>query len=188
MLLLSATGLSRAFDADPLFADLGLELFNGQRVALVGPNGAGKTTLLRILAGLDEPDTGEVRRHVGARVALLQQHPELTWGRTLFEEARSALDDLIAAQDDLVRTAEKLAVATNEIDRKTLAARFDRLTELLHHQDAYTIDHKVETVLGGLGFVADEYQRPTTEFSGGQQRRLLLAKLLLSAPDVMLLD
>src|SRR3954447_23032119 len=125
MLLLSGTGLSRAFDADPLFEDLALELYNGERVALVGPNGVGKTTLLRILAGLDNPDTGDVRTHAGARVALLQQHPELAAGKTLFEEARSALNELLSAQEELVRTAEKLAVATGESERKTLAARFD---------------------------------------------------------------
>ena len=188
MLLLSCSGLSRGFDAGPLFEDLDYELYNGQRVALVGPNGAGKTTLLRILAGIDEPDTGEVRRHAGARVALLQQHPELTGNRTLFDEAKSALDDLLAAHEELVRTAEKLAASTDEAEHKSLAARFDRLTELLHHQDAYSLDHKVETILGGLGFVEADYGRPVESFSGGQQRRLLLGKLLLSAPDVMLLD
>ena len=75
MLLLSCSQLSRGFDAGPLFENLGFELFNGQRVGLVGPNGVGKTTLLRILAGLDHPDTGAVRLHAGARVALLSQQP-----------------------------------------------------------------------------------------------------------------
>jgi ATP-binding cassette, subfamily F, member 3 len=188
MLLLSATGLTRGFDAEPLFQDLSLDLYNGQRAALVGPNGAGKTTLLRILAGIDEPDSGVVNRFAGAHVAILQQHETFPFGRTLFEEARSALDQLLAAQEDLVKTAERLAATTDESERKSLSARFDRLTELLHHQDAYTIDHKVETVLEGLGFHAEAFGRPVNSFSGGQQRRLLLAKLLLAAPDVMLLD
>lgn len=188
MLLLNCTAISRGFDAGPLFEDLSLELRHGERVALVGPNGAGKTTLLRILAGLDEPDTGEVRRHAGARVALLQQHEEPTGSRTLFEEARGALAELTAAQEELVQTAERLAATADDAERRSLAARFDRLTELLHHEDAYTIDHKVETVLGGLGFRPEDYQRPVGTFSGGQQRRLALARLLLSAPDVMLLD
>lgn len=188
MLLLSAEGLSRGFDADPLFEDLAFELRHGERTALVGPNGAGKTTLLRILAGLDEPDTGEVRLHAGARVALLQQHEPADGSQTLFEAARGALAALTAAQDELVQTAEKLSAATDDAERKSLAARFDRLTELLHHEDAYTIDHKVETILGGLGFRPEDYERPVRTFSGGQQRRLALAQLLLSAPDVMLLD
>jgi len=76
MLLLSCTGLSRGFDAGPLFEDLGFELFHGERVGLVAPNGAGKTTLMRILAGQAQPDTGEVRLHAGARAALLQQTEE----------------------------------------------------------------------------------------------------------------
>ena len=88
----------------------------------------------------------------------------------------------------MVHTAEALAQATDEAERKTLAARYDRLNELLRHHDAYNVDHHVEHVLDGLGFRADDYDRPVDTFSGGQQSRLMLAKLLLAAPDVMLLD
>src|SRR5713101_3991782 len=118
MILLSCSRLSRGFDAGPLFEDIGFELYSGERVGLVGPNGVGKTTLLRLLAGLDSPDDGEVRLHAGARPALLKQQPEFKAGRPLFEEARSALDELLAAHEDMVRTAEALAGATGEAERK----------------------------------------------------------------------
>ena len=188
MLLLSCFGLARGFDEGPLFEDIGFELQAGERVGLVGPNGAGKTTLLRILAGLDRADEGEVRLHAGARVSLLRQQPVFEPERTLFAEARSALDELLAAHDEMIRTAEALALATEESERKTLAARYDRLNELLRHHDAYNVDHQVEQVLDGLGFRRDDYERPVETFSGGQQSRLMLAKLLLASPDVMLLD
>src|SRR5436853_7562195 len=122
MLLLSCSRLQRGFDEGPLFENVGFELQAGERVGLVGPNGVGKTTLLRILARLDRPDDGEVRLHAGARVSLLRQQPEFPPGRTLFEEARSGLDELVAAHDDMVHTAEALAGATSEAQRKTLAA------------------------------------------------------------------
>src|SRR5205085_6796027 len=109
MLLLSCTDLSRGFDEGPLFENVGFELFSGERVGLVGPNGVGKTTLMKILAGQDRPDTGEVRRHAGARVALLRQQPDFAPGRTLFAEAKTALDELLAAHDDMIHTAEALA-------------------------------------------------------------------------------
>ena len=188
MLLLSCSGLSRGFDAEPLFEDLGFELYHGQRVGLVGPNGVGKTTLMRILAGLDQPDTGEVRLHAGARAVLLRQQPDFAPGRSLFLETRHALDGLIAAHEDMVHTAEKLAAATDEAERKSLVARYDRLNEMLRWHDAYNVDHRVEEVLDGLGFRREDYDRSVDTFSGGQQSRLMLAKLLLSAPDVMLLD
>src|SRR5947209_8522888 len=128
MLLLSCEGLSRGFDAGALFEDLGFELFHGERIGLVAPNGAGKTTLLRILAGSDQPDTGDVRLHAGARIGLLQQTEEFAVGQSLFAEAKTALDDLLAAQTELVRTAERLAVASEPAERKTLSDRFHRLT------------------------------------------------------------
>src|SRR6516225_10119091 len=88
----------------------------------------------------------------------------------------------------MIRTAEALAKATDDSQRKSLAARYDRLNELLRHHDAYNLDHRIEQVLDGLGFRRDEYHRPVDTFSGGQQSRLMLAKLLLASPDVMLLD
>jgi ATP-binding cassette subfamily F protein 3 len=188
MLLLSCSRLCRGFDEGPLFENVGFEVHAGERIGLVGPNGAGKTTLLRLLAGLDRPDEGEVRLHAGARISLLRQTPELAPGRTLFEEAKSALDEELAAHDDMIRTAEALARATDESERKSLAARYDRLHELLSHHDAFNVDHRIRQVLDGLGFTADDYHRPVDTFSGGQQSRLMLAKLLLAAPDVMLLD
>jgi ATP-binding cassette subfamily F protein 3 len=188
MLLLSCTNLTRGYDRGPLFEDISFELYHGERVGLVGPNGAGKSTLLRILAGLDSPDKGDVRYHAGARCLLLEQDAEMVQGRTLFEEAKSAFAEMLAAQEEMVRTADELAKAKTEIERKALAAKYDRLNELLRHNDAYTVDHKVEEVLHGLGFRDEDYGRTLETFSGGQQRRLLLAKLLLSGPDVLLLD
>lgn len=188
MLLLSCTRLSRGFDEGPLFRDVGFELQAGDRVGLVGPNGAGKTTLLRLLAGLDRPDDGDVRLHAGSRVALLRQQPFFESGRTLFAEARTALDELHAAHDEMIRTAEALAKTSDEAQHRALADRYDRLNELLRHHDAYNLDHRIEQVLDGLGFVRADYHRPVETFSGGQQSRLMLAKLLLAAPDVMLLD
>ncbi len=187
-LLLSCENLSRGFDADPLFEDLSLDIFTGQRIGLVGPNGAGKTTLMNLLAGIDRPDTGEVRLHAGARVGLLKQQAEFVPGRSLFDEAKTALDEILAAHDDMIRTAELLAQATDESQRKALAQRYDRLQELLHSQEAFAVDHRIEEVLQGLGFVADDYGRTVDTFSGGQQSRLMLAKMLLASPDVLLLD
>ncbi len=188
MLLMSCTGLSRSFDRGPLFEDLGFELFHGERVGLVGPNGAGKTTLMRILAGQDTSDAGDVRLHAGARAMLLEQHAEFPAGRTLFDEAKSAFAEMLRAQEELVATAEEMARTTDAALHRALAAKYDRLHELLRHNDAYSLDHKVEQVLGGLGFKPADYDRDLCTFSGGQQRRVLLAKLLLAGPDVMLLD
>jgi ATP-binding cassette subfamily F protein 3 len=188
MILLSCTDLARGYDAEPLFEGVSFELYAGERVGLVGPNGAGKTTLLKVISGIEHLDRGDVRLHAGARLALLQQHPEFSPDRTLFDEAKAAFAHLLEKQEELHRTAERLAAATDDAERKALSARFDRLTEQLHHENAFTLDHRVEEVLDGLGFAKAQYDRPVTTFSGGQQRRLLLAKLLLSAPDVMLLD
>jgi ATP-binding cassette subfamily F protein 3 len=119
---------------------------------------------------------------------VLRQVAEFPAGRTLFQEAKSAFDELLAAVHEFEDVAHRMADAKDDASRKPLEARFDRLHELLRTTDAYQLDHKVSEVLGGLGFKDEDDHRDLATFSGGQQRRLLLAKLLLSAPDVMLLD
>lgn len=188
MLLLSCSNLSRGYDATPLFENVAFEIHAGERIGFVGPNGAGKSTLMRILAGQDEPDSGKITLHAGARLGMLQQDATFAPGRTLFDEAKSAFDELLATQKDFERVAEEMANCTDESQHKQLHAKFDRLAELLRHHDAFELDHKVEGVLQGLGFKPADFTRDLATFSGGQQRRLLLAKLLLSAPDIMLLD
>ncbi len=188
MLLLSCTNISRGYDATPLFDDVALELHAGERIGFVGPNGAGKTTLLNVLAGLDEPDRGQVKLHAGARLGLLRQVAEFAPGRTLFQEAKSAFDELLATQEELHTVADKMAHCHDPLEQKQLADQFDRLNELLAANDAYSLDHKVDDVLTGLGFLKKDFHREIASFSGGQQRRILLAQMLLSAPDIMLLD
>src|SRR5438128_4506853 len=120
MLLLSATDLARGYDATPLFEGVSFELHAGDRVGLVGPNGAGKTTLLNVLAGLDEPESGEVKRHAGARLGVLQQVEDFQAGRTLFQEAKSAFDELLAAVHEFEDVAHKMAEATDSASAKPL--------------------------------------------------------------------
>ncbi len=187
MLLLSCTNVARGYDATPLFEDVTFELHVGERVGFVGPNGAGKTTLIKVLAGIDETESGEVKLHAGARLGLLQQVAHFPPGRTLFAEAKSAFDELMETQNELVRVAEEMGHATPD-QHKILADKFDRLNEILANNDAYSLDHKVEDILTGLSFKKEDFHREIVSFSGGQQRRVLLAKMLLSAPDVMLLD
>src|SRR5574338_44481 len=103
MLLLSCTNLSRGYDATPLFEDVTFEIHAGERVGFVGPNGAGKSTLLRILAGHDEPDSGKVSLHACPRLGMLQQDATFAPGRTLFDEAKSAFDELLATQTEFER-------------------------------------------------------------------------------------
>src|SRR6185312_6121114 len=150
MLLLSCSNLSRGYDATPLFEDVSFEIHAGKRIGFVGPNGAGKSTLLRILAGQDQPDSGKITLHAGARLGVLQQDAQFALGRTLFDEAKSAFDELLASQKEFERVAEEMAACPDEARHRQLAAKFDRLAELLRHHDAFELDHKVKGVLCGL--------------------------------------
>ncbi|MCA9118178.1 MAG: ABC-F family ATP-binding cassette domain-containing protein, partial [Planctomycetaceae bacterium] len=188
MILLSANGLSRQFDSEPVFRDVSFEVRQGERIGLVGPNGAGKSTLLHLLAGIDEPDTGHVQRHSGADIALLAQQVTFDDSRTLLQEARAGLEHLYALQRESEAVAREMASATDETALAKLQRKFDGLQHDLDQQDAWQIDHRIDEVLQGLGFSEDDYSRPLKTFSGGQQNRALLARLLLHSPDVMLLD
>ncbi len=188
MILISAQGLGRQYSGDPIFMDVAFEVRAGERIGLVGPNGAGKTTLMQILSGRDQPDYGSLYVRPGIRISLLRQEPDFPPGQTLIDVVKSGLASLLELQREMEEAAQELAEAEDADDRERAARRFDALHEQIEHQDAYSIDHRVEEVLSGLGFAESEFQRDASTFSGGQQSRMMLAKLLLQSPDLMLLD
>jgi ATP-binding cassette subfamily F protein 3 len=188
MLLVSAVHLVRQFDRAPVLNRVSFELHLGERVGLVGPNGAGKTTLLRLLAGQDQPDSGEVVFPSGTTFGLLAQQPDFAPGRTLREEAAAGLDDILALQREAAALAEQIAQASDPDQQARLARRYDTVQHQLQHRGGFQIDYRIDEVLAGLGFERQQYDQPLAQLSGGQQNRVLLARLLLQSPDVLLLD
>ncbi|MFO0953293.1 MAG: ABC-F family ATP-binding cassette domain-containing protein [Isosphaeraceae bacterium] len=188
MILISASGLGRQYSGDPIFQDLAFEVRSGERIGLVGPNGAGKTTLMRLLSGHDQPDYGSLYIRPSIRVSLLRQQPQFEPGQTLMDVARSGLASLIELQRELEEAASEMSAAEDESERARAARRYDELHNQIQHQDAYSIEHRVEEILTGLAFRSEDFHRAANTFSGGQQSRMMLAKLLLENPDLMLLD
>lgn len=187
MLLLSVQNLARQFGSEPVFRGLSFSIYGGDRVGLVGANGAGKTTLLRLLVDQDQPDVGSVRRHGDATVGLLEQEPKFAVGRTVFEEAGAALAPLQRMHDEMIAAAAMLG-QTDGAQRRALERKYDHLAERLHSLGAYHLDHRIERILEGLGFETEQFTQPVEKLSGGEQCRLMLAQLLLAAPDVLLMD
>ncbi len=188
MILLNCESVVKRFGPEPVLDGVSFELRPSERIGLVGPNGAGKTTLLTILAGEDQSDSGTVELHPSARLSFLKQQQTLTPGRTLWEVARGGLEHIVALGQQAEETAHALSAAADPRERERLGRAFDRLQQELHLHGAFNFDHKIERVLAGLGFGPDTYDQPAETLSGGQQNRLMLARILLAEPDVMLLD
>ncbi len=143
---------------------------------------------MRLLARHDQADYGSLYVRPGIRVSLLRQEPDFGPDQTLMEVAKTGLASLIDLQREMEEAAQEIAEAEDDADRDRATRRYSELHDRLEHQDAYSIDHRVEEILGGLGFPSADFPRPARTFSGGQQSRLMLAKLLLESPDLMLLD
>ncbi len=188
MMRLTVQEVRKHYGPDPVLDGVSFDLRAGQRAALVGPNGTGKTTLLKILADREEADAGTVDWVAGTSVGFLEQHPEFAQDRTLWDEAREALRELLDMNEQAEAIADRLSQTDDPAEHRRLGQRFDHLQQELHRRDGYHVDHKIERVLIGLGFEPASFQQRVSQLSGGQQNRLLLAKLLLEEPDVLLLD
>ncbi len=155
----------------------------GERIGLVGPNGAGKTTLLRIVAGRDEPDHGTASRRRGLSLGLLSQEAH-------FDEAFMAAPDLRAAVRHGAAHLERMGAELGRMEHEGHAAgaAYADLQHRFEVLGGYTLDQRVDEALSGLGFARDEWLRPPTAVSGGQQTRAALARLVIANPDLLLLD
>ncbi len=149
MILISASDLGRQYAGDPIFTGLRFEVRAGERIGLVGPNGAGKTTLMKLLAREDQPEYGHLHVRPGVRVSLLRQQPDFSPDETLIDVARSGLASLLDLQREMEEAAREIAEADDAPDRDRATRRYEEIRDRIEHQDAYSIDHRVEEILGG---------------------------------------
>jgi len=188
LILFQVEGIQKHYGPEPVLDGVTFVLRPGERIGLVGPNGSGKTTLMKILAGREEADGGSIVPHPSLHIGYLEQQPEWEPGRTLLDEAKSALAGLMAMEEELIAVAGELGHCDDPLEHKRLADRYDHLQHEMQSRDAYNLDYKIERVLDGLRFPRESFDQPVELLSGGEQNRLMLAKLLLAEPNVMLLD
>ena len=187
--MIQLSDLTKSFGDRTLLEHVTWQIGDGDRVGLCGPNGAGKTTLLKMLAALDEPDSGAIVRPADLTIGYLPQDGLIYSGRTVFEEASSAFQPLLDIKAEMHDIEHRLGDTTvPEAGHQAMLSRYAELQDRFRLSDGYNMDLRIATVLRGLGFSADAAERPCETFSGGWQMRIALAKLLLGRPNLLLLD
>jgi len=185
MPLITAIDLGKSYGPNDIFSHVSLSVPHRARIGLVGPNGVGKTTLLRILIGLEEPSSGEVQKARNLSVGYLPQEAGLDARGTLWQECLGAFIEVLAHQVEMAR----LEAAMSEPQQAEAALEaYGRLQQEFDRLGGYTYEARIHQTLSGLGFSQADEQRPMQQLSGGQRTRALLARLLLTNPDLLLLD
>lgn len=188
--MVSVDGLTVEFGGTTLFKDVSFVINERDRIALMGKNGAGKSTLLKILAGVRTATRGSVSAPKDCTICYLPQHLMTEDGRTVFEEASQAFSHLHEMEAQIEELNNELATRTDyeSEDYMALIEKVTAMSEKFYAIDMTHFEEDVEKALLGLGFKRSDFNRQTSEFSGGWRMRIELAKLLLQSPDVLLLD
>lgn len=188
--MLTADALTVEFGGQSLFSDISFVINEGDRIALMGKNGAGKSTLLKILAGVREPSRGKIAYPKEMVIAYLPQHLLLDDKKTVFEETASAFDTIHQMEKQIEALNEELNTRTDyESDSyMQLIEQVTALSEQFYSIEEINYDADIEKILMGLGFQREDFQKQTSEISGGWRMRIELAKILLKRPDLILLD
>jgi ATP-binding cassette subfamily F protein 3 len=191
--MINLSHVSKQYGAEHILRDVSLRIGDGERLAVVGPNGAGKSTLMKIILGVVDPDSGEIQSSRSHTAGYLPQDGVVHTGRTLAEEAATAFDDLLElhARAEGIHGEIDLLAAGGKGESLQVGELVEELGKIQHHlehREGWSIEGKVREILFGLGFKANDLDRATSEFSGGWQMRLALAKLLLREPTVLMLD
>ena len=188
--MFSVENLKVEFGARPLFHDVSYVVGDKDRIALVGKNGAGKSTMLKIIAGLQQPTSGTVSIPKEMTIGYLPQVMKLADTRTVRQEAETAFEDIHKLKAEVERLNNQMVERTDYESEEyhALIDRFTRESERYQMMGGGNYQAELEQALLGLGFRRDDFDRPTSEFSGGWRMRIELAKILLRHPDVLLLD
>ncbi|MBI5806945.1 MAG: ABC-F family ATP-binding cassette domain-containing protein [Ignavibacteriales bacterium] len=187
--MIDIQNLSIQFTGENLFENVNLKISRHDKIALVGSNGAGKSTFLKLLYGLEQPESGSIKKQKGIRIGYLPQEIIGFKGNRLFEEVKSSLQDIATLEE-----REKIVIdALNDInlsedERAELIDELGEIHQRKEELDFYSANSKIEKVLIGLGFCEKDFFRYTDEFSGGWQMRIQMAKILLSENDLILMD
>ena len=185
MTLLRLEHISKAFAGVPVLHDISWQIEDSRKIGLIGANGSGKSTLLSILAGVSQPDSGTVERARHLRLGHLTQYMVVEGVRTLYEEVREAFRPLLDMQTEMA--ALEARMAQNQATDQELQ-RYGALLEEFTARQGYAIQARVEATLFGLGFRQVDLEKPAQQLSGGQKNMAALARVLLQAPDLLLLD
>ena len=188
--MISIENLSVEFGVKPLFTDVSYVINRHDRIALVGKNGAGKSTMLKIIAGLQQPTRGRVSKPKELTIGYLPQVMVLSDSLTVRQETEKAFSDTITLEQHLDSLNQQLADRTDyeSAEYQELIEEMTNLNEQLTMINSNNRDAEIEKTLMGLGFERKDFDRPTSEFSGGWRMRIELAKILLQRPDLLLLD
>ncbi len=188
--MISVDAVSVEFSGTVLFSDITFNINENDRIALMGKNGAGKSTLLKIIAGVNKPTRGKVSAPKDAIIAYLPQHLLTEDNATVFEEAGKAFSKIHSMKQQMDELNSQLETRTDyESDEYAkIIEQVSELSEKYYSIEEINYDAEVEKTLMGLGFLRSDFNRPTTEFSGGWRMRIELAKILLQKPDLILLD
>ena len=188
--MISVENLKVEFGVKPLFSNVNFVVNDRDRIALVGKNGAGKSTLLKILCGEQQPTDGNVAIATGTTIGYLPQVMRLEDDTTVREEARKAFSGHTRLKEQIEKLNREMAERTDYDSDEYMAIvqKFTQLHERYMLMGAENYEAEIERTLCGLGFLRTDFERPTSEFSGGWRMRIELAKILLRKPDVLLLD
>ncbi len=185
MPLLTAANLSKSYGPLDIFPEISFSIPHRARIGLVGANGVGKTTLLRILIGEEEPSSGTIHKARGIRIGYLPQEAVLDSTRTLWAECMTVFTPLLTMQQELHMLEESLATSPDSTD---LMEAYGEQQRRFERAGGYEFETRTRITLSGLGFNRGDEKRPVRQLSGGQRTRVMLAKLLLSEPELLLLD